>query len=171
MVEYYRDARDFMGVAGGAVLGRGYGYDSSGYGWATHLSASGATTEAQMTVFGDDYANSTGVEPLGTKIVSFPSGSYYIWLLIGGGSGTPAAAHRVTVGAAPAVSVTSAASAVTPSWKQVGTVAYSVDAGTLILFEFLNPDSYWYSIRAICLKSAVGTPSLIRTGQQGDATI
>lgn len=182
MVEIYRDARDFQNVAGPYALGIGYGYDAEANGWssssghgssfgaARHLTAADPTESRQSTRFDDAYTNSVGLAPVGC-IASFPAENYYVWLLVGGGGGSERGAHAIQVGANPEEIVNSPAGLPTPDsffWKQVGANAYAIDAATPIDIHWLNIDGYLHAIRAICLKSDVGTPGQMPAGNGGD---
>lgn len=181
MTEYYRDARDFQAVHGAVAVGEGYGYDAGFTSWlgaghgceyeaATHLSARGPTDRMQYTIFGDGSATSEG-EAIVNQMVDLVSGSYYVWLLVGGGGPTALAAHSVQVGGAVAVAVVSSATPDTPVWKQVGSGLYTMDDTTYVTLSFFGADGYYHAIRAICLKTTSGAPSQTPAGNTGDRVV
>ncbi len=182
MTDYYRDARDFLGITGAYHQSTGYGYDNLFSGWAsssghgepyataTHITDGDAESEANAdtTQFNDSYVNSEG-DPPANRIQGLASGNYYVWILIGGGPpGADADMVGVTVGAQSEVVVQNNSGARdTPTWKQAGAGVYSVDNTTVFKFRSLEA-GYLSAIRAMCLKPEAGTPGLTRTGQEGD---
>jgi DNA-binding protein HU-beta len=180
-VEIYRDLRDFQGILGAHAAGNGYGYDASIGGWdgslahgseydaARMLSATGPSVNKINVRFGDDYVNSLGNAPVNRA--AFQRGNYYVWLLLLGGSGTPAGTHSVKIGDNSEVVVSSGPQPDSPIWQQAGNGLYMIQGGTPIELSFLAPDGAIHAVVAICLKNSPGAPGQMPAGNGGDMLV
>jgi hypothetical protein len=184
MAEYCRDAKDFLNIQitpESAVVGRYQAEDvqtpwsasdvPSSHSSAVYICAWDATGGLQPeTTFSASYVNDEGNAPT-NRIETFPAtGSYNVWVEVFGGSGASAVAHGITVGSASTANVSSSTTEDTGVWREVPGGPYTVKNTDAIKLSYLNPNGFVHAIRAICLKTDSGAPTVTTTGNDGDQT-